>query len=101
MDVFDHNTFKGVAYKIGTISALSEKARLENERALSEQMRFRDLVLQIERFLKYASKGTSAELLRKEAHQFSERLLVFKDGFDEAKIRRLSDRLRKIYENGG
>ena len=79
---------------------MSEKTRLDNERALSEQMRFRDLVLQVERFLRYASKGTSPEVLRKQARDFSERLSVFKDGFDQSKIRKLSEKLNKINENG-
>jgi hypothetical protein len=80
--------------------AVSEKTRLDNEHALSEQMRFRDLVLQVERFLKYASKGTSPEVLRKQARDFAERLSVFKDGFDQSKIRRLSEKLDRICSTG-
>ena len=80
---------------------MTEKTRLDNERAIEEQMRFRDLVLQIERFLKYASKGTAPEVLSKEARTFSERLNVFYDGFDQSKIRKLQKKLQKIHSSSG
>ncbi|MGI0090522.1 MAG: hypothetical protein ACREBS_02325 [Nitrososphaerales archaeon] len=79
---------------------MTEKTRLDNEHALSEQMRFRDLVLQIERFLKYASRGTSPDVLRKEASAFSDRLNVFHDGFDQSKKLKLQAKLGQIYESG-
>ena len=44
----------------------------EFDQALEEKMRFRDLVLQAERFLKYAPSGTSPETLRHKAREFSE-----------------------------
>ena len=75
---------------------MTEKTKLENERSIEEHMRFRDLVLQIERFLKYAQKGTSPKTFSKEARVFSDRLNVFQDGFDQSKIRKLNDKLRKI-----
>jgi hypothetical protein len=80
---------------------LAEKTRLDNERAIGEQMRFRDLVLQVERFLKYGSKGTAPDVVRKEARSFSERLNVFQDGFDQSKIKKLKEKLSKMYSSGG
>lgn len=80
---------------------MTEKTKLENERTIEEHMRFRDLVLQIERFLKYASRGTSPEVLLNEAQIFSERMNAFQDGFDQSKIDKLKEKLRKIAPNGG
>lgn len=80
---------------------MTEKIRLDNEHAIGEQMRFRDLVLQVERFLKYAPKGTSPETLRREAKEFSQRLSKFEDGYDQSKVQKLQARLRKIHSNGG
>jgi len=75
-------------------------AKFGGEHSLEEQMRFRDLVLQVERFLKYAPKGTLPETLRHEAEEFSNRLLEFQKGFDLAKIRKLQARLSKIHSIG-
>jgi hypothetical protein len=65
------------------------------------KMRFRDLVLQIERFLKYAPKGTDLEILRREAREFDRRLVPFGERFGHSKVRKLQNRLRKICLNGG
>jgi hypothetical protein len=73
---------------------------LDNERAIEEQMRFRDLVLQVERFLKYGTKGTAPDVVRREARSFSERLNVFQDGFDQSKIKKLKAKLAKMYSSG-
>ena len=75
-------------------------AKSDSEHSLEEQMRFRDLVLQVERFLKYAPKGTSPETLRHEAKGFSNRLLEFQKGFDQSKVRKLQARLLKIHSIG-
>lgn len=63
-------------------------------------MRFRDLVLQVERFLKYAPKGTDSEVLRREAREFDRRLGEFGGEIDRSKIRRLQEKLRKL-DTGG
>ena len=76
-------------------------AKLDQEHALEEKMRFRDLVLQAERFLKYAPRGTSPETLRHEAKEFSERLSRFQVGYDQSKVRKLEAKLKKIYSTGG
>ena len=76
-------------------------AKPDQEHALEEKMRFRDLVLQVERFLKYAPKGTAPETLKREAKEFSERLAEFRHGFDLSKVTKLQARLRKIHSSGG
>ncbi len=61
-------------------------------------MRFRDLVKQVERFLKYATKGTDPEVLRREAQDFDQRLAVFQNGLNHRVIRKLQRKLQEIYE---
>ena len=76
-------------------------AKPDQAHDLEEKMRFRDLVLQVERFLKYAPKGTSPETLACEAKEFSDRLSKFHVEFDQSKVQKLQEKLKKIYSNGG
>ncbi len=66
-----------------------------------ERMRYRDLVLQVKRFLKFAPKGTSNEVLILEAKEFDRRLNAIGPRFDIGETRKLSSKLRSIYEPGG
>ncbi len=59
-------------------------------------MRYRDFVLQVKRFLKYAPRGTNPEILRREALEFDRRLATFENSFDGSTIRKLREQLRKI-----
>jgi len=66
---------------------------------LEDRMRFRDLLLQVERFLKYAPSGTAPEVLSTEAREFERRLDAFGEGFSPSKVHKAQERLRKLYEN--
>ena len=68
------------------------------ERVLEEQMRYRDFVLQVKRFLKYAPKGTNQKVLALEAKEFDHRLSTFAESFDQASINKLRKQLQKIYK---
>jgi hypothetical protein len=59
-------------------------------------MRFRDLVLQVRRFLKFAPKGTSSVVLAKEARIFHGRLALLKD-IEPSEVRKLQRDLEKIF----
>jgi len=74
-------------------SSLERKAS-----SVEEMMRLRDLIKQVERFLKYASKGTDPEVLRREAQEFDHRLVRFGNGPNPRIIRKLHRKLREIYE---
>lgn len=66
---------------------------------VEEKMRFRDLTVQIERFLKYAPKGTDLEVLRREAREFDRRLGLFAEGLDPSKVLKLREKLGKLYQS--
>lgn len=59
-----------------------------------ETMRYRDLVLQVERFLKYATKGTSPDMVKRQAREFDDRLSAFDPAYEPRKVRRLRRRLQ-------
>ena len=61
-----------------------------------ERMRFRDLVLQVERFLKYAPKGTNPDVLSREAREFNRRVGEFEIRFDNSKVGKLQRRLKEL-----
>jgi len=65
-----------------------------------DRMRFRDLVLQVERFLKYATKGTNPEVLKREASEFERRFDGFGAEFDQSKIHKLRRKLQRIRTGG-
>lgn len=64
-------------------------------REYEDQARFRDLVQQVNRFLKYAPKGTAAVVLRREAMIFEDRLKHFENQ-DRSKISKLQAKLRQL-----
>lgn len=63
--------------------------------ALAEQMRQRDALVQAERFLKYAPRGTDPSVLRAEAARWAERLEGVA-GAHQAKARQLARKLRNL-----
>ena len=65
--------------------------------SVQERLRYRDLVLQAERFLRYAPKGTAKSVLAKEAKAFDQRLSAFPPELGGGKRNRLSTRLKAIY----
>ena len=67
---------------------------------MEERVRFRDLILQVERFLKYASKGTAPELLAREAQEFDRRLDEFGQRFGYSRVNKLRRKLQNLYEGG-
>ena len=66
-----------------------------------ERMRFRDFVLQVERFLKYAPKGTNATVLSREAEEYARRLDGFVTRFNSSRVRKLQKMLRELSEGTG
>lgn len=62
---------------------------------LAEQMRQRDVLVQVERFLKYAPRGTDAGVLRAEAAAWADRLEGFA-GANGAKAQQLARKLRAL-----
>lgn len=64
----------------------------EEDLVLAEDMRQRDVLVQVERFLKYASKGTAPEVVRAEAAIWANRLTGF-SGSHASKAAALSKRL--------
>jgi len=63
-----------------------------------EDARFRDLVQQVTRFLKYAPKGTAPGVLRREARIFEGRLANFEKVHNRTKISELQGKLQRITE---
>lgn len=62
---------------------------------LAEQMRQRDVLVQVERFLKYASRGTDPAVVRKEAAAWADRIEAF-SGDHKDRARQLVRKLRAI-----
>ncbi len=65
---------------------------------ISERMRFRDLALQIKRFIKFARKGTSKEVLRREAREFHNRLSAF-EKIDSSTVHKLQNHLESFLDD--
>ena len=77
---------------------MGNAAESNKEHRLEEQMRYRDFVLQVKRFLKYAQKGTNQKVLAREAMEFDRRLSSFGKTFDQSSIDKLRKQLQKIYK---
>ena len=84
----------------GTVLHFVDLGMPTNPVDTEERMRFRDLILQVERFLKYAPQGTDTEVLSREAREFNRRLDEFGRQFDNSKVGKLQRRLRELYEVG-
>jgi hypothetical protein len=68
-----------------------------NDDSMAEKFRERDLVLQVKRFLKFAPKGTSKDVLTQEAHEFDSRLAMFENGSVNPDLGKLRRQLERIY----
>lgn len=66
------------------------------EHAIQEQMRYRDLVMQVKRFIKYAPKGTDHKVLVREVMEFDRRLTEFRKSFGSSETEKLRKQLKKI-----
>lgn len=62
---------------------------------LAEELRQRDILVQVERFLKYAAKGTAPEVLQAEAAEWSRRLAGFA-GKNEGRAKQLREKLGRL-----
>lgn len=71
-------------------------ARVEDGE-LAESLRQRDLLVQIERFLKYAPKGTDPAVLRDEARAWSQRLDALASGPHASKAKALQAKLARLH----
>ena len=67
---------------------------------IREQMRYRDLTLQVERFLKFATKGTDPVVLAREALEFDRRLAKIGNGSNNRNVRKLRNKLERIHSSG-
>jgi len=72
---------------------------MEEQAPIEEKMRYRDLVLQVKRFVKFAPRGTEKAILVQEAEKFSQRLDAFMEAFDRGEILRLKRELKEICDN--
>lgn len=75
---------------------MGERQEMNTAKRTEERMRFRDLVLQIERFLKYAPRGTDSDVLRREAAEFHRRLGAFEGIAEASTVERLQRKLTKL-----
>ena len=75
---------------------MGERPERSTPRRAEERMRFRDLVLQVERFLKYAPRGTDSGVLRKEAVEFHRRLGTFDGVAEAATVKKLQQKLENL-----
>jgi hypothetical protein len=69
----------------------------KNNNSIAEKFRERDLILQVKRFLKFAPKGTSKEVLVKDAQEFEQRLRSFENGSVNPELGKLRRQLQQIY----
>jgi hypothetical protein len=60
-------------------------------------MRYKDLLLQVQRFLKFGTRGTAADLVEKQAKEFDLRLSTFEDIYETRKVNRLRRRLKPLF----
>jgi hypothetical protein len=60
-------------------------------------MRYKDLLLQVQRFLKFGTKGTANEVAARQAKEFDLRLSVFEQTYETRKVSRLRRKLKPLY----
>ena len=66
-----------------------------------EKTRFRDFILQVEGFLKYAPQGTDPKVLSRDAEGYYRRLDGFGTRLNSSKVRKLQKMLRELSEGTG
>ena len=71
------------------------------EHALSKQelMRYKDILLQVQRFLKFGTKGTAREAVQRQARDFDLRLSAFIQTYEPRKVSQVRRELKSLYEN--
>lgn len=72
----------------------------QDEISPQETMRYRDLLLQVQRFLKYGTKGTAAGVVQRQAKEFDLRLSALVESYESRKVSRLREKLKRLYEGG-
>jgi hypothetical protein len=72
---------------------------LTNEPQISqiELMRYKDLLLQVQRFLKFGTRGTAREVARRQAKEFDLRLSIFEQIYETRKVSQLRRKLKPLY----
>ena len=72
---------------------------MTNEPQISHQelMRYKDLLLQVQRFLKFGTKGTAEEVAARQAKEFDLRLSAFEQTYETRKVSQLRRRLKPLY----
>lgn len=66
--------------------------------SISERMRYRDLELQVKRFVKFAPRGTDKATLVREAEAFSRRLDAIPALYRGRQVQKLKRELKGIWE---
>lgn len=62
-----------------------------------ELMRYKDLLHQVHRFLKFGTKGTAREVVERQAQQFDLRLSTFEHIYETRKVGQLRRKLKPLY----
>ena len=60
-------------------------------------MRYRDIILQVERFLKFGTRGTAREVIERQAKEFDARLSAFPETYEARKVSKLRKKLKTFY----
>ena len=60
-------------------------------------MRYKDLLLQVQRFLKFGTKGTAEEVAARQAKEFDLRLSAFEQTYETRKVSQLRRKLKPLY----
>jgi len=68
----------------------------DSEGSRLEAMRYRDLLLQVDRFLRFGTRGTSTEALERQAKEFQLRLLELGARYEPRKVAKLLEKLRSL-----
>ena len=72
---------------------------MTNEPQISqlELMRYKDLLLQVQRFLKFGTRGTAREVVERQAKEFDLRLSTFEQIYETRKVSQLRRKLKPLY----
>ena len=61
-----------------------------------ELMRYKDLLLQVQRFLKFGTRGTANEVVKRQAKEFDLRLSTFEQIYETRKVSQLRRNLKPL-----
>ena len=73
----------------------------EPQFARLDLMRYKDLLLQVQRFLKFGTKGTAKEVIASQAKEFDLRLSVIEPTYETRKVSQLRKKLKQLYTSVG